>query len=322
MPPDPPRLAFAVPVYNGAEYLPDALEALRAQTEPRWVAVVTDNASTDATPEIVRAAAAADPRIRYHRNAENLGANGNFNRSMALALETGAPYVKWAAHDDHPLPAYAARCLEALAARPDAVGAHSAVALVDGDGRPYAYNPAAGGFHADADGYLAADGDLWAWTPETQRAFEAPAPGERLLRFLRDKAGQWLIYGVFRSEAVRAVRPFGMPGVEDTLCIELLLRGPVLFVEEPLFEQRHHAGSARHLSRRDYIEYETGVRPRGPMLPSGGRALDFARAVGRAPLSGAERLRVWRALGRFALSPARLKNVVVPGPDNYLGIGA
>ena len=322
MPPASPRLAFAVPVYNGAAYLAETLGALRAQTERRWVAVVTDNASTDATLEVARAAAAEDPRIRVHRNAENLGANGNFNRSMALAVETGAPFVKWAAADDRPLPTYAERCLAALDARPDAVGAHTALALVDGDGRRFAYDAEAGGFHADADGYLAESGDLWAWSPQTQRTFAASDPGRRLLRFLRDKAGQWLIYGVFRREAVAAVRPFGMPGVEDTLCIELLLRGPVLFVDEPLFEQRHHAGSARHLSRRDYVEYETGVRPTGPMLPSGGRALDFARAVGRAPISGPDRLRAWGALGRFALDPARLKNVVVPGPDNYLGLGA
>ena len=310
-----PLIAFAVPVYNGARYLPEALAALQAQTERRWVAVVTDNASTDATPEIVRCAAAADPRIRYHRNAENLGANGNFNRSMALAIETGAPFVKWAAHDDRPLPDYAARCLAALDARPEAVGAHTALRLVDDDGAPYAYDAAAGGFD---DG----DGGVWAWAPATQRALAGPGPARRLLRFLRDKPGQWLIYGVFRAEAVRRSRPFAMPGVEDALCAELLLRGPIAFVDAPLFEQRHHAGSARHLSRRDYIEYETGVRPAGPMLPSGGRALAFAQAVAHAPLAPADRLRAWGALGRFAFGTRRLRNLVVPGPDNYLGIGA
>lgn len=310
---DAPRIAFAVPVYNGARYLPGALAALQAQTETRWVAVVTDNASTDATADIVRRVAMADPRIRYHRNPTNLGANGNFNRSMALAVETGAPAVKWAAYDDRPRPDYLARCLDALDARPEAVGVHSALVLVDDDGAPYPHEAEAGGFR-DGD-------DVWAWAPATQAAFADPDPGARLLRFLRDKAGQWLIYAVFRAHPVAAARPLTMPGVEDALCAELLLRGPLVFVDEPLFEQRHHAGSARHLSRRDYIEYETGVRPTGLMLPSGGRALEFARAIQRAPLSRAGRRAAWGALAQFAVGPERLRNLVVPGPNNYFGLG-
>ncbi len=310
----PPRIAFAVPVYNGGRYLAEALAALQAQTEERWAAIVTDNASTDATADIARRAAASDARILYHRNAVNLGANGNFNRSMALAIETGAPHVKWAAHDDRLRPEYAERCLAMLDARPEAVGAHSAIALIDGEGTPYPYDAHAGGF-LDA-------GDVWPWTPRDQSSLSAESPGRRLFRFLEDKSGQWLIYGVFRAQAVAQTRPFAMPGVEDALCAELLLRGPVAFASEVLFEQRHHAASARHLSRRDYIEYETGVRPSGRMLPSAGRALDFVRAVRRAPLAGTDRFRAWAALGRFAIGPGRLRNLVVPGRDNYLGLGA
>ena len=81
-----------------------------------------------------------------------------------------------------------------------------------------------------------------------------------------------MVFGVFRAPAVAAVRPFAMPGVEDAVCAELLLRGPMAFVPRPLFDLRHHAGSARHMSRRDYVEYETGVRPTGLLLPSAGRA--------------------------------------------------
>lgn len=51
-----PRVAFAGPMYDGAAYLEQALDALRAQTRADWVAFVTDNASTDATPDIARAA--------------------------------------------------------------------------------------------------------------------------------------------------------------------------------------------------------------------------------------------------------------------------
>ena len=307
-----PRVAFAVPVYNGAAYLGQALDALRAQTETRWVAVVTDNASTDATPEIVQRAAAQDGRIRYVRNPTNLGANGNFNRSMALAVETGARFVKWAAHDDRPHPGYLAACLDALGRRPDAVGAHTAIRLVDDDGQPYPHDAAAGGFR-DGD-------DVWRWSREWAGQLD-DALGRRLYRFMSGKHGEWMVYGLFRAQAVAVTRPFAMPGVEDALCAELLVRGPMLALDEVLFDHRLHAGSARHLSRRDYIEYETGVRPEGLLLPSAGRAADFARSIRRVPLSSLDRARAWGALARFSLDPRRLKNVVVPGPDNYLGIG-
>ena len=311
----PPRVAVALPVYNGGAFLQEALDALRAQTERRWVAVVTDNASTDATPEIVARAAATDPRVRPVRNAQNLGANGNFNLSASLARATGAPYVVWAAHDDVRHPAYLARVLDALDARPDAVGAHTPPRLVDGGGAPYPYDAGRGGFDTR-------DGDLWRWRAEDAAALDHPAPARRLGRFLEAKLGEWMIYGVFRASTLAAVRPFAMPGVEDALCAELLLHGPFVTVDDVLFDQRLHARSARHLSRRDYVAYETGERPTGRLLPSAGRALDFARAVARAPLSGPERLRAWAALARFALGPRRLKNLVVPGPDNYVGLTA
>ena len=313
--PDPPLVAFAVPVYNGAAFLAEALDALRAQTEERWVALVTDNASTDDTAAIAARAAAEDPRIRYHRNATNLGANGNFNHSMTLALGTGAPFVKWAAADDRPHPEYLSACLGALADRPEAVGAHSAFALIDGDGHLFHHD-------AEAGGFVVAEGDVWAWSGEEWDALGDLSPGRRLFRFLSGETGQSLVYGLFRSAQVAQTLPFDMPGVEDAWCAEMLLRGPLASVDRVLFDQRLHAGSARHMSRRDYIEYETGIRPTGPMLPSGGRALAFARAVRRVPLGMRERAGAWAALARFSIGGDRVKNLVVPGPNNYFGIGA
>ncbi len=308
-----PRVAFAVPVYNGEEYLAEALEALQAQTETRWVAFVTDNASTDSTPHIVQRAASGDSRIRYVRNATNLGANGNFNRSAELAVASGAPFVKWAAHDDRPHPGYLAACLSALNAAPEAIGAHSAIRLIDGAGDAYPFSPASGGFIASAT-------DVWKWTPQTMRTLSAPEASARFGSFLRVKAGEWMIYGLLRAEALAATKPFDLPGVEDALCAELLLRGPMLYVDETLFDHRLHAGSARHLSRADYLEYESGIEHSAPVLPSLGRAADFVTAIRRVPLAPRQRLGALATLAHFALGVGRLKNLVVPGPDNYLGI--
>ncbi len=309
----PPRVALAMPVYNGAAYLPQALAALQAQTEPDWTAFVTDNASTDETPDLVRAAAAEDPRIRYIRNPSNVGANGNFNRSMALAVASGAPFVKWAAHDDRPHPAYLERCLAALAAAPDAVGAHTHIQLIDGCGVPFVLDEVRGGF-------AVSDTDTWSWTPAKAAALADPRAARRMAHFLRSKPGEWMVYGVYRAQTVAGVQPLDMPGVEDLFGVEMLLRGPVAVAPEVLFDHRLHDCSARHLSRRDYIAYETGRKPRGLVLPSAGRALAFAGAIRRSPLRGRARRDAWKALAAFALGARRFRKLVVPGPDNYLGL--
>lgn len=71
-----PLLTIAIPTYNRAEKLEVLLEQLTADTayDPTRVEiVVSDNASTDHTAQVV--ARFAD--IRYHRNETNIG-YGNF----------------------------------------------------------------------------------------------------------------------------------------------------------------------------------------------------------------------------------------------------
>ena len=57
--------------------------------------VVVDDNSPDETEAIVRAI--HDPRVRYERNAVNLGPEGNWNRCLALAR---GEYFKLMPHDD------------------------------------------------------------------------------------------------------------------------------------------------------------------------------------------------------------------------------
>src|SRR5690348_9253149 len=111
-------LTVGLPVYNGARYLPSALEALVAQTYTDLDIVISDNCSTDETEEICRAFAAGDERIRYIRRAENRGAAWNFN---SVATEGDSPYFKWAAADDVLAPTCVERCLEVLEATDDRV---------------------------------------------------------------------------------------------------------------------------------------------------------------------------------------------------------
>ena len=71
---DLPLVSIGVPVYNGENYLRQALESITNQTYRNLEILIADNASTDGTEAICREFAARDERIRYHRHPTNLGA--------------------------------------------------------------------------------------------------------------------------------------------------------------------------------------------------------------------------------------------------------
>jgi GT2 family glycosyltransferase len=51
-----PKLSIGLPVYNAEEFLPQALDCLLAQTFRNFEIIISDNASTDRTPQICRGA--------------------------------------------------------------------------------------------------------------------------------------------------------------------------------------------------------------------------------------------------------------------------
>jgi GT2 family glycosyltransferase len=67
-----PYVSIVIPNYNGAKYLSTCLEALRAQTYPadRFEVIVSDNGSTDASIELLRA---QYPWVKVIENGRNLG---------------------------------------------------------------------------------------------------------------------------------------------------------------------------------------------------------------------------------------------------------
>ncbi len=117
-----PLVSIGMPVYNGAKHLREALESLRAQTYRDFEIFISDNASTDATPEICAEYAKKDSRIRYVRQKENIGAIRNFGFVKREACGT---YFMWAAHDDRWDPKFIETCLGALEADPSRVLAMS-----------------------------------------------------------------------------------------------------------------------------------------------------------------------------------------------------
>ena len=48
-----PRISICLPVYNGADYVEDALASIAAQTCTDYVVLASDNASSDETGAIL-----------------------------------------------------------------------------------------------------------------------------------------------------------------------------------------------------------------------------------------------------------------------------
>lgn len=82
---NPPTFSVIVPVWNGAPSVAQALDSVLAQTRPDWEAVVVDDASTDATTDIVRTYVKRDPRVRLIERASNGGAGSARNDGIAAA---------------------------------------------------------------------------------------------------------------------------------------------------------------------------------------------------------------------------------------------
>jgi glycosyltransferase involved in cell wall biosynthesis len=113
-----PQISIALPVYNGENYLKDALDSLLSQSYENFELIIGDNASTDTTKKICESYAKKDRRIRYFRHDTNIGAAANYNYVFELAK---GEYFKWAAHDDVCSPDYLQSCVEKLDSDPSIV---------------------------------------------------------------------------------------------------------------------------------------------------------------------------------------------------------
>ena len=86
-----PLVSIVVPTYNMGRLIGRTLRSYLAQTERDLEIIISDNASSDDTAEVV--AGFTDPRVRYVRNASNLGMINNFNAALKLARGQFLTYV-------------------------------------------------------------------------------------------------------------------------------------------------------------------------------------------------------------------------------------
>lgn len=112
-----PRVAIAMPVYNGGYLLAESLECLRTQTCRDFEVRIFDNGSTDETNDVANSFAERDSRFRVFRSETTIPMGPNFIRA---AEETDCDYFAWRADDDLSAPNFIECLVETLNANPQA----------------------------------------------------------------------------------------------------------------------------------------------------------------------------------------------------------
>lgn len=292
-----PVVSVGLAVRNGEPYIGEAIESILNQTLEDIELVITDNASEDGTSDTCRRYAKEDPRVRYHRNPQDLGSVGNSNLAVNMAR---GRYFKWAAHDDALRPRFLEACVEALDADPRIVLAWTHTLTIDPEGAV-----------------------VKAWGAQPHLC-DAPTTALRLRPFL-EPFETHLIWGVIRKEVLDSTPLLrSLPACDRPMLAELALRGPFCQVPEELFLHREHRGrSVRTRDRRRPREAMSWYDPSAPaerimpewmLLHAYGSAVLHAPLTPRQKLSGLGEMARWTAAHRRKLTDDVLHRVsLAPG---------
>lgn len=121
-----PEVSIIMPCYNQAQYLPEALQSVQAQTFSNWECIVVSDGSPDNVRDVVAAYIQADTRIKFY-DTENGGVSAA--RNFAISVAKGEFILPLDA-DDKISENYVEECLKVLKTNDD-------VAVVYGAGEKF-----------------------------------------------------------------------------------------------------------------------------------------------------------------------------------------
>jgi glycosyltransferase involved in cell wall biosynthesis len=241
VPPVGVAVTIGVPVYNGENYLAQALSSIEQQTYENITVLVSDNASTDGTEQIGRSFASRDKRFVYWRNERNIGAVPNYDKVFHAAQ---TPLFKWAAHDDWIEPRFVETCVEGLENDPGAVLAFTGARQVDEH-----------------------DQETTPLIHYTEITAEDPV--ERFREIVRRERLNLAIFGVIRHEVLGRTHLQGTYHASSRVLVsELAILGRFIRVPDVLFVHRNHpSGSLRAYNNAHELRhwYDTSKSAKGYM---------------------------------------------------------
>lgn len=231
-----PKATIIIPTFNRPGYLSKAVASALEQDYQDLEVIIADNASSDET----RAAAeryAGDPRVKYVRNAENIGMYPNWHK--ALYEHSSGEWVLVLSDDDYLTDSsFISEALTLAASDPGIVLVHANYRILD-----------------EATGRL------------SDVKIKAPRTAAGTWYFLNNKkiGIDFLpMTALFRPAAARGFLFFDSPelmGCDSADFLRLSLNGKVGFVDRYAGVYRVHGGNelkqfdlARHLKNLGYIE--------------------------------------------------------------------
>jgi len=119
-------------VYNGEQYLCEAINSILNQIFTDYEFIIIDDGSTDGTLKILKEYAKQDKRIRLIRNMCNIGLTCSLNKGLSLARGT---YIARQDSDDISLPDRLALQVRFLENHPEIGVVGTWVAFIDKEGR-------------------------------------------------------------------------------------------------------------------------------------------------------------------------------------------
>jgi glycosyltransferase involved in cell wall biosynthesis len=287
-----PKVSIGLPVYNGQRYLRESVDSLLAQTFEDFELILCDNASTDETASICRDYAARDPRVRYHRNATNIGAIPNFN---AVFEQSRGEYFKWAASDDIHAPRFLEKTVAILDGDPSVILAYGKTILIDDAGNQLDSRPV-----------------------NLADAIDSPSPSARFRAALHEEFCT-PIFGLIRADILsRTGLHRNFYSSDKVLIAELSLHGRFHRVDDFLFHRRCHAEQSTTMSSRARAKW--AIPSAAALVPFQLRAFCTYFAVAlKSPISIWQKFRCCCSAVFLLAAPDKWRKLLLPGPYNYFG---
>ncbi len=215
-----PLVAIVTPVYNGAQFLEATMRSVQEQTYPNIVHVVLDNASTDATPQIVESFKNQRVPLVVARNDVLLQMDDNWNAALKL-VPAEAAYFAFVCADDILMPESTERMV-ALAESDDEISMVTSNILRNGRFEDFRW-------------------------PRDQSVFDGREAARMYLKLDSTFEGRQIL---MRREAILSATPFWDETVVQAsdmdVALRMLGRGKLGFVHQPLMNILDHPDNEFH----------------------------------------------------------------------------
>ncbi len=223
-------VSIGMPVFNGENYMRQAIESVLCQDFGDFELIINDDCSSDHTAEIAEEYVEKDARVKFFRNDRNAGCSLNVN--LTIKHMSDARFVAFIAHDDE----WVSHFLSTL------------VPILEADDGLVA---ASGGIQAiDKQSCTIAERQMF---PEFQGKDNYTMLERAIARFklIGPSACLWL--GLLRRQALDKTN-LCFPGIHThhvTIMTELACQGHFYALDETLYRFRKHDASRSQRLKKD-----------------------------------------------------------------------